>query len=139
MEPAVAVSYKIPLSTKEEDYLESILKTIRMKGYARSKDISDDLQVVPSSVSEMFVKLSKKGLVIYRKYEGVTLTPQGCLIAEQVHFRHTILVEFLKILGVPDMVAEADACFMEHELHQETIQKIREFVGTHRAKNNSSE
>ena len=128
MQPAVAASYQKPLSTKEEDYLESILNVTEIKGYARSKDIADDLDVVPSSVSEMFLKLSKKGLVTYRKYEGVTLTPEGKLIAEQVKFRHTILVEFLEILGVPKNIADLDACFMEHELNQVTIQKIKEFV-----------
>ena len=116
------------LSVKEEDYLESILNTSLEKGYARSRDVADDLQVVPSSVSEMFAKLGKKGLVTYRKYEGVTLTPAGKVIAEQVRFRHTILVEFLEILGVPKKIADADACFMEHELNTVTIQKIKEFV-----------
>jgi len=128
MKPADATAYKQPLSTKEEDYLEAILNISETKGYARSKDIADSLGVVPSSVSEMFLKLGKKRLVDYRKYEGVTLTPLGKEIAGQVKFRHTILVDFLKTLGVPDDVADKDACFMEHELHQVTIQKIKEFV-----------
>ena len=126
MDPTAA--YNKRLSVKEEDYLESILNTILEKGYARSHDIADDLHVVPSAVSEMFAKLDGKGLVTYRKYEGVTLTSSGRLIAEQVKFRHTILVEFLEILGVPKKIADADACFMEHELNTVTIQKIKEFV-----------
>ncbi|HJJ31375.1 MAG TPA: metal-dependent transcriptional regulator [Methanocorpusculum sp.] len=126
MDPAAA--YQKHLSVKEEDYLESILNTILEKGYARSHDIAEDLHVVPSAVSEMFAKLGEKNLVNYRKYEGVTLTPAGRLIAEQVKFRHTILVEFLEILGVPKKIADADACFMEHELNTVTIQKIKEFV-----------
>ena len=126
MDPAAA--YQKHLSVKEEDYLESILNTILEKGYARSHDIAEDLHVVPSAVSEMFAKLGQKDLVIYRKYEGVTLTPSGRQIAEQVKFRHTILVEFLEILGVPKKIADADACFMEHELNTVTIQKIKEFV-----------
>ena len=126
MDPTAA--YNKRLSVKEEDYLESILNTILEKGYARSHDIAEDLHVVPSAVSEMFAKLDGKGLVTYRKYEGVTLTPSGREIAEQVKFRHTILVEFLEILGVPKKIADADACFMEHELNTVTIQKIKEFV-----------
>ena len=126
MDPTAA--YQKRLSVKEEDYLESILNTILEKGYARSHDIADDLHVVPSAVSEMFAKLDGKGLVNYRKYEGVTLTSSGRQIAEQVKFRHTILVEFLEILGVPKKIADADACFMEHELNTVTIQKIKEFV-----------
>lgn len=120
------------LTTKEEDYLESILNTSMEKGYARAHDIADDLKVVPSSVSEMFAKLGGKGLVTYRKYEGVTLTEAGRRIAEKVRFRHTILVDFLTILGVPKDIADQDACFMEHELNTVTIEKIKEFVKTSR-------
>ncbi|HJJ54927.1 MAG TPA: metal-dependent transcriptional regulator [Methanocorpusculum sp.] len=116
------------LTTKEEDYLESILNTSLEKGYACTHDIAENLKVVPSSVSEMFTKLDAKGLVTYRKYEGVTLTESGRKIAEKVKFRHTILVDFLTILGVPKQIADQDACFMEHELNTVTIEKIKEFV-----------
>jgi len=119
---------KNPLTMKEEDYLESILNVSELKGYARSKDVSKDLGVSPSSASEMFAKLAEKNLIIHRKYEGVTLTPTGLEVASQVKFRHTVLVKFLKNLGVPDYEADKDACFMEHELHAVTIQKIKEFV-----------
>jgi len=122
------VELKNPLTMKEEDYLESILNVSEIKGYARSKDVSEDLGVSPSSASEMFVKLAEKNLIIHRKYEGVTLTPAGLEVASQVKFRHTVLVKFLKNLGVPDYEADKDACFMEHELHAVTIQKIKEFV-----------
>lgn len=116
------------ITTKEEDYLEAILNVTSIKGYAKSKDISSELCVSPSSVSEMFSKLSEKNLVVYRKYEGVTLTENGKLIAESVKGRHDVLVEFLKILGVPDDIAEKDGCFMEHELSAVTIEKIKEFT-----------
>jgi len=116
------------LTMKEEDYLESILNISEEKGYAKAKDIADDLGVSPSSASEMFVKLSRKGLIVHRKYEGVTLTETGRSVGVQVRFRHDVLVEFLKSIGVSEETADKDACFMEHELHMETIQKIKEFV-----------
>lgn len=116
------------LTSKEEDYLEAILNISLTKGYARAHDVSEALHVVPSSVSEMFTKLSKKNLVTYRRYEGVSLTDTGKLFAEQIKFRHTILVKFLEILGVPPKIANEDACFMEHELNPITITKIKEFV-----------
>ena len=49
-------------------------------------------------------------------------------VAVQVRFRHDVLVEFLKQIGVSADTADKDACFMEHELHTETIQRIKEFV-----------
>ena len=128
MEASICSQAQCRLTMKEEDYLESILNVSEIKGYAKARDISDDLGVSPSSASEMFVKLSKKGLIVHRKYEGVTLTDTGKSVAVQVRFRHDVLVEFLKQIGVSSEVADKDACFMEHELHSETIQKIKEFV-----------
>ena len=128
MEASAASPAHCSLTMKEEDYLESILNISEMKGYAKSRDVSEDLSVSPSSASEMFVKLAKKGLIVHRKYEGVTLTETGRSVAVQVRFRHDVLVEFLKYIGVSDEIADKDACFMEHELHTETIQLIKEFV-----------
>lgn len=127
--PAVSRKNKTEkLSMKEEDYLEAIQNSILDKGYARCKDVAESLDVSPSSVTEMFSKLSKKDLVIYRRYEGVTLTESGKFIANQIIDRHDTLVSFLKILGVPDKIAEKDGCFMEHELDKITIDKIKQFV-----------
>lgn len=117
-----------PLSRKVEDYLEAILSVAREKGYARTSDVAKELSVSPSSVVEMFQKLGEMGLVTYRRYEGVTLTPEGRSIAEVIAFRHETLKGFLSLIGVSDRVAGEDACFMEHELHNETIERVRELV-----------
>lgn len=111
-----------------EDYLESIYVIAKDKGYARTKDISIALSITPASVVEMFRKLSDEGLVIYRKYEGVTLTKKGMEIAKAVHRRHTILREFLEILNVPGPIADEDACIMEHHLSDQTIEQISNLV-----------
>lgn len=113
------------LSRKAEDYLEAIYRVTRAKGYARTKDVAHELGVRPSTVVEMFRKLHSFGLIEYRRYEGVILLPEGESIGRSVHLRHETLKEFLLLLKVPDSVAEKDACFMEHELHPETIQQIR--------------
>ena len=116
------------LTMKEEDYLEAILNVSREKGYAKTRDVADELELSAPSVVEMFVKLDRKKLVVYRKYEGVTLTDAGRIIAEQIKYRHDVLVGFLRLINVPDPVATKDACFMEHELDAATIQQIKQFV-----------
>jgi DtxR family Mn-dependent transcriptional regulator len=116
------------LTTKEEDYLEAILNVSREKGYAKTRDVSDELGISPPSVVEMFAKLDRKKMVVYRKYEGVTLTDAGRTTAEQIKYRHDVLVEFLRLMSVPEEIAAKDACFMEHELNTKTIQKIKQFV-----------
>ncbi len=116
------------LSRKAEDYLEAILNVTLEKGYARTKDVADQLSVSPSSVVEMFRKLDALGLVEYRRYEGVVFRPEGQKIAEVIKYRHDTLKKFLLLIGVAERVAEADACFMEHELNPETVRRIRLFL-----------
>lgn len=116
------------LSRKAEDYLEAILNASSEKGYARTKDIAQELCIQPPTVVEMVQKLDQKGLITYRKYDGVTLTPQGRKIAEVIRDRHVTLRSFLEMVKVPPAIAEKDACMMEHELHPETIEQIRDFI-----------
>jgi DtxR family Mn-dependent transcriptional regulator len=118
------------LSRKAEDYLEAILNVTLEKGYARTKDVAEQLGLSPSSVVEMFRKLDSLGLVEYRRYEGVVFRPEGRRIAEVIKYRHDTLKKFLLLIGVSDKVAEQDACFMEHELNPETVRRIRLFLET---------
>jgi len=117
------------LSRKAEDYLEAILNVSLEKGYARTKDVAEELDLSPSSVVEMFRKLHKMGLVEYRPYEGVTLKSRGRERAEVIKFRHDTLKQFLMLIQVPEPIADSDACYMEHELHPETIRQIHALVG----------
>lgn len=116
------------LSRKAEDYLEAILNASRDKGYARTKDIAKELCIQPPTVVEMVQKLDKMGMITYRKYEGVTLTPEGKKIATVIRDRHVTLRSFLEIMNVSHDIAEKDACMMEHELHPETIDQLRMFL-----------
>ncbi len=116
------------ISRKAEDYLEAILNVSLEKGYAKTRDIAKELGVSPPSVVEMFIKLSKLGLIEYRKYEGVILKPEGREIATVIKYRHDTLMAFLELIAVPEKLANDDACLMEHELHAKTIEQIHLFV-----------
>lgn len=116
------------LTQKAEDYLEAILNVSLEKGYAKTRDVANELEVSPSSVVEMFQKLDHIGMVEYRRYEGVVLTPRGREIAEVIKFRHDTLKNFFLLIDVPEEVADKDACTMEHELSEESITQIRLFL-----------
>ena len=116
------------LSRKAEDYLEAILNIIEEKGHSRIKDVAVTLDVKPPSVIEMAKKLDRNGFVVYKKYEGVTLTKRGREIALIVKDRHDTIKAFLKIISVPDQIAERDACTMEHELNSITTRQIKNLV-----------
>ena len=113
---------------RTEDYLEVLDAIIIEKGYAKVKDVSKILGVGPSSVTEMFQKLSKAGYINYEKYSGVTLTAKGKTIAKKTRKKHNTLKEFLLILGVNEKIADADACRIEHIVNPETMNRLTKFV-----------
>lgn len=116
------------LSKKIEDYLEAIFVIIERKGYARTTDIADCLEVKPSTVTEMLNKLDSLGYIEYRKYEGAVLTDEGYKIGEAVKGRHDALMSLLRYLQIPEDIADKDACLMEHGLNPTTVIQIKKFI-----------
>ena len=49
-------------------------------------------------------------------------------IAEKIYERHTVLTELLIRLGVPEEIAAADACRMEHAISDESFDAIKRHV-----------
>ena len=115
-------------SERTEDYLEALAFVIDEKGFAKVKDISEYLSVSPSSVTEMFQKLKQQKYINYEKYRGVTLTKKGHRIAVKTKKKHETLREFLCILGVPEHIANEDACRIEHVVNSETMKRLTTFV-----------
>ena len=115
-------------SRKVEDYLETILMLIEQKGFAQTKDIAEALNVKPPSVTEMLDKLKKEALVEYEKYSPIILTEKGKESAKRVFEKHKTIKKLLKFLKIPENVADKDACVMEHGLHSETINQLKNYV-----------
>jgi len=115
-------------SRSVEDYLEAIYNIVSEKGYARTKDISDRLQITPASVSGMLNKLDGDNLINYEKYGAVTLKKEGEEIAKTIKEKHDTIKAFLNILCIPDETADIDACKLEHDLSPESINKLTKFV-----------
>jgi DtxR family Mn-dependent transcriptional regulator len=49
-------------------------------------------------------------------------------MADELREKHRTLREFLTILGVPEDVADGDACAMEHNVSAETLDRLTSFV-----------
>ena len=111
-----------------EDYLEAIWNLQDKKGYVKAKDIAEKLEVTRPSVSGMIKKLSENSYILYEKYGGIVFTAKGKKLAQEIKRRHTLLVEFLKIIGVDEQNAQTDACRLEHDVSLETITCLLEFV-----------
>ena len=54
----------------------------------------------------------------------------GCtlLVANKIYNRHKLLKDFLISIGVSEAVAEDDACKIEHDLSDETIEAIKKIL-----------
>lgn len=111
-----------------EDYAEILYDLQKNKKLVHTNDIANALNIKPSSVTEIFKKLSNEGYLNYKKYSGVTLTKKGKKIALETKKKHNVLMEFLILLGIDKKIAESDACEMEHILHPSTIKTVIKFV-----------
>ncbi|WP_054636476.1 MULTISPECIES: transcriptional regulator MntR [Bacillaceae] len=111
-----------------EDYLERIYQLIEEKGYARVSDIADNLEVHPSSVTKMVQKLDKKEYLIYEKYRGLVLTPKGKKVGKRLVYRHELLEDFLRIIGVEGENIYTDVEGIEHHLSWDAIDRIGDLV-----------
>ncbi len=111
-----------------EDYIEQIYILIEEKGYARVSDIAEALSVHPSSVTKMVQKLDKDEYLVYEKYRGLVLTAKGKKIGKRLVFRHELLEQFLKIIGVKEENIYHDVEGIEHHLSWDSIDRIGDLV-----------
>ena len=112
-----------------EDYLEAMLMLKEEKGYIRSVDIADRLNVARPSVSYSVKNLRENGYLSMDKSGFITLSESGMAIAEKIYTRHKVLTKFFVSLGVNEEIAKEDACKVEHDLSDETIDALLKHVG----------
>ena len=117
-----------PHTDRMEDYLEVIYELIQQKGYATAVDISESLNVSSPSVTKMLQRLDESKYLRYERYRGISLTQDGITMAENIHNKHSLLVEFLKMIGVDENIANIDAEGIEHHLHAETLNRLQVFI-----------
>lgn len=109
---------------RSEDYLEEVYHLVQEKGFAVISDISARLDVKPPTVSDMVTKLTRKGYLRHERYRGMTLTAEGERLAKSVIKRHSVISQFLAMLGVDDPVAYQDTEGIEHHVHPATLRRI---------------
>jgi DtxR family Mn-dependent transcriptional regulator len=123
------MSRTVPHGRRAEDYLKILYMLSKEKKVVRVRDLSKALGVKPSSVVEYLEKLAQEGYVVHKKGEYIELTEKGRSLGEKLYRRYMALMRFLKeILMLPDDVAAEDACYIEHGLHDVTLERIRMFL-----------
>ncbi len=121
------------LQESGEMYLETILILSREKPAVRAIDIVEYRQFSKPSVSRALGLLKAGGFVTVEENGHIRLTETGRAVAEKIYTRHTVLTKVLMSLGVPEAVAAADACKMEHVISDETFEALQSHIREHTA------
>ena len=109
-----------------EDYLEAILILEQKRGYVRSSDVAEQINVTKPSVTNATRLLREGGFLTMDEEKLIHLTELGREVAESIYERHCILTEGLIFLGVEPETAEQDACRIEHDLSRQSFEKLKE-------------
>jgi len=118
------------LSATMEDYLEAIYQFQESQHVARVRDLARHLGVTMPSVSGALKTLAARQLVEHEAYGYATLTEEGRRLAEQVHLRHTAIVDLLqRVLQLGADRAEDEACRLEHALSTVALERLRLLTG----------
>lgn len=105
-----------------EDYLAAIYRSLATGEKVGTSQVARRLHVSSASTTHMFRKMAAEGLVDYREYEGVSLTPAGHRAALSLIRRHRLAERFLTdVLGISWDKVDPMADRMEHALPAEVV------------------
>lgn len=116
------------ITVSKENYLKAILFLKQKNGHVRATDVAASLSVKKPSVSIAFGKLAADGLILVHSNHEVDLTEAGYSIAAKISHSYETFRQFLCSIGVPEDVAELDACRVEHYLSPESILHITNLI-----------
>lgn len=111
-----------------ENYLEAILMIKKEKGHVRSIDVANELNFSKPSVSVAMKNFREEGYIVIENDGGISLTEKGLEVASKVYERHQVIARLLITLGVDEETAYEDSCKIEHDISQQTFEKIKEFL-----------
>lgn len=113
----------------KEDYLSIIYKNKDVNGEIRPNLIAEKLSISAAAVTDMFKKMSKEGLIKYKKYKGITLTESGETYARLIVRRHRLWEMFLyQIVGLPWDKVHEEANNLEHSSSDILINRLEEIL-----------
>jgi len=115
-----------------EDYLETILLLSIKNGCVRSIDIANELGYSKPSISRAMGVLKKAGYIMMEPNGNIVFTEKGKEKATEIYERHQIITKYLiTALGVDPVVAEKDACRIEHVISQKSFDRMKAFIKNH--------
>jgi DtxR family Mn-dependent transcriptional regulator len=123
------VTIETEVSRSIEMYLTAIATRQRDEQPVPLSQLADALSHSAVSINEMCRKLVERGWATYQPYKGVTLTPEGMQLAEQVLCRRRLWEVFLvERLGADPREAEAFACQLEHATPEDLARRLAAYL-----------
>ena len=119
------------MTFSEENYIKTIYHLTGQRDAGVSTNaIAEMIQTKASSVTDMLKKLAEKKLVVYKRYQGVSLTAEGKLAAKMIVRKHRLWEVFLvdKLDFSWDEVHDV-AEELEHIKSEKLINKLDAFLG----------
>jgi DtxR family transcriptional regulator, Mn-dependent transcriptional regulator len=119
------------MTHSEENYLKIIYHLSQQSNKGISTNaIAGVMESKPSSVTDMVQKLADKGLVDYKKYQGVSLTPEGMHAALMIVRKHRLWEVFLvDTLDFSWDEVHDVAEQLEHIKSDKLMDKLDDFLG----------
>ena len=109
------------LQESGEMYLETIYVLSQKSSAVRSLDVAEYMGFSKPSVCRAVGLLKGGDYIVVDKDGYITLTSAGLDVAKKIYERHTVLTEFLVRLGVNSETAAEDACKIEHDISDESV------------------
>lgn len=112
-----------------ENYLETILMLNKQNNNeTRAIDVANELGFSKPTVSVMLKQLRENGYVTVSDKGFLSLTEKGLAIANEIYEKHVVIAKALIKIGVGHEVAYKDACKIEHDISDETFEKLKKFL-----------
>ncbi len=116
------------LQESGEMYLETIYILSKNNANVHSIDVGERLGYSKPSVSRAMSILKSGGYITMAADGTLNLTTRGREIAEKIYERHTILTKLLVSLGVDNDTASEDACRLEHDISDKSLEAIKQYL-----------
>jgi DtxR family transcriptional regulator, Mn-dependent transcriptional regulator len=118
------------VSASKENYIKAIYHLQDEEGVVSTNALAKELDTRAASVTDMLKKLKSQKLLLYEKYQGFKLSPEGRKVALQIVRKHRLwelfLVEKLKF-GWEEVHEVAEE--LEHISSKKLIDRLDEFLG----------
>jgi DtxR family Mn-dependent transcriptional regulator len=117
------------VSSSKENYIKAIFHLQESDGIVTTNALARQLDTRAASVTDMLKKLKTQKLLLYEKYQGFKLSPEGRRMALQIIRKHRLwelfLVEKLRFgwEEVHDMAEE-----LEHITSKKLVDRLDEFL-----------